>query len=240
MSRIAGERKEFQEYLRDYDRRARGAGSEKDPAVDRFSGLDVRHVFQKGRDRGLSKSDAARDVLAYAADLEGRSKMGGATERALEKLRGYLKDEEETPPTHVDPPRGPAGPNIIPGTNPGQFGDPTRDTPGKFAGSYFDYLGTGETSDPRQFYMYGFEGPVGMARADRPVRVERYGVPSNVPSFLSDGAIPSDYQTESEYQEENRPDIGDRLLDSGKGAAGAFLDNVLENLIRGLGTQLLR
>jgi hypothetical protein len=35
MSRIAGERKEFQEYLRDYDRRARGAGSEKDPAVDR-------------------------------------------------------------------------------------------------------------------------------------------------------------------------------------------------------------
>mgnify|MGYP003111020548 FL=1 len=242
MSRIAGKSKKFQEYLRGYDRTARGAGSEKDPAVDRFSGLDVRYVFQKGLDRGLSKEDAARDVLAYAAELEGRSKMGGATEAALDKLRGYLKDdveEEKGDPLPIAP-VGPAGPNIIPGTNPGQFGDPTRDTPGKFAGSYFDYLGTGETSDPRQFYMYGYEGPVGMARADRPVRVERYGVPSNVPSFLSDGAIPSDYQTESEYQEENRPDIGDRLLDAGKGAAGAFLDNVLEDLIRGLGTEILR
>ena len=45
MSRIAGKSKKFQEYLRGYDRTARGAGSEKDPAVDRFSGLDVRYVF---------------------------------------------------------------------------------------------------------------------------------------------------------------------------------------------------
>lgn len=236
MSRIAGERKEFQEYLRDYDRKARGAGSEKKPPTDRFSGLDVRHVFQKGLDRGLSKSDAARDVLAYAADLEGRSRMGGATEAALDKLRGYLKDDDVL----QGEPDQQVGVNPIPGTTPGQFGDPTRDTPGMFAGSYFDYLGTGETSDPRQFYMYGFDGPVGMARADRPVRTERYGVPADVPSFLSDGPYPSTYQTESEYQEENRPDLGDIFSDAGKGAAGAFLDNVLENLIRGLGNEILR
>ena len=73
---VAGQREKFKEYLRGYDRKARGAGSEKKPPTDRFSGLDVRHVFQKGLDRGLSKSDAARDVLAYAADLEGRSRMG--------------------------------------------------------------------------------------------------------------------------------------------------------------------
>ena len=237
MSRIAGERKEFQEYLRDYDRKARGAGSEKKPPTDRFSGLDVRHVFQKGLDRGLSKSDAARDVLAYAADLEGRSRMGGATEAALDKLRGYLKDDDDVLQGEPDQP---VSVNPIPGITPGQFGDPTRDTPGMFAGSYFDYLGTGETSDPRQFYMYGFDGPVGMARADRPVRTERYGVPADVPSFLSDGPYPSTYQTESEYQEENRPDLDDVLIDAGKGAAGAFLDNVLENLIRGIGNEILR
>jgi len=235
---MAGERKEFQEYLRDYDRKARGAGSEKEPPTDRFSGKDVRYVFKEGLDRGLSKSAAAEDVLDYATDLIGRSKMGGGTRAALDKLKGYLKEDDDD--VLQGEPDQQVGVNPIPGTTPGQFGDPTRDTPGMFAGSYFDYLGTGETSDPRQFYMYGYEGPVGMARADRPVRVERYGVPSNVPSFLSDGAIPSDYQTESEYQEENRPDIGDRLLDAGKGAAGAFLDNVLEDLIRGLGTEILR
>ena len=236
MSRIAGERREFQEYLRDYDRKARGAGSKKEPPRDRFSAEDVRYVFEKGVDRGLSKSDAARDVLRYAADLEGRSKMGGGTERALDRLRGYLKDDDVL----QGEPDQPVSVNPIPGTTPGQFGDPTRDTPGMFAGSYFDYLGTGETSDPRQFYMYGFDGPVGMARADRPVRTERYGVPSDVPSFLSDGPLPSTYQTESEYQEESRPGLGDIFSESGKGAAGAFLDNVLENLIRGIGTEILR
>ena len=43
-------------------------------------------------------------------------------------------------------------------STPGQFGDPARTDPGKFAGSYFDYLGTGDPSDPRQYYMYGFDG----------------------------------------------------------------------------------
>ena len=63
---MAGERKEFQEYLDDYDRRARGAGSKKKPPTDRFSAKDVRYVFDEGLDRGLSKAAAAEDVLAYA------------------------------------------------------------------------------------------------------------------------------------------------------------------------------
>ena len=67
--------------------------------------------------------------------------------------------------TSVDP--------ISPSRPEGQFGDPTRTDPGMFAGSYFDYLGTGDPSDPRQFYMYGSKGPVGLARADRPVRTDR-------------------------------------------------------------------
>ena len=57
---MAGERKEFQEYLREYDRKARGAGSEKEPPTDRFS-ANVRYVFDKGLDRG-SKAAAAEDV----------------------------------------------------------------------------------------------------------------------------------------------------------------------------------
>ena len=155
--RMAGTREEFKEYLRNYDRTARGAGSEKDPAVDRFSGLDVRYVFDEGLDRGLSKAAAAEDVLAYANDLIGRSKMGGATRRALDKLRGYLKEDDTAG----------GGETIVDPVAAGQFGDPTRTDPGMFAGSYFDYLGTGDPSDPRQFYMYGSEGPVGLARADR-------------------------------------------------------------------------
>ena len=225
---MAGERKEFQEFLRDYDREARGAGSEKKPPTDRFSALDVRYVFDEGRDRGLSKAAAAEDVLAYAADLIGESKMGGGTRRALDKLKGYLKEDdvlqgEDDQVVSVDP---------IPDR--GQFGDPTRTDPGMFAGSYFDYLGTGDPSDPRQYYMYGFDGPVGLARADRPVRTDRGGVPADLPSFLSDGPLAPYFQSESDYQEENRPDLGDIFGDAAKGAGAAFLDEALRGLIGGL------
>ena len=91
---MAGERKEFREYLEGYDREARGAGSDKEPPTDRFSAKDVRYVFDKGLDRGLSKAAAAEDVLDYATDLIGRSKMGGATRAALDKLKGYLKEDD--------------------------------------------------------------------------------------------------------------------------------------------------
>ena len=227
---MAGERKEFQEYLEDYDRKARGAGSEKEPPTDRFSGLDVRYVFKEGLDRGLSKAAAAEDVLNYATDLIGESKMGGATRAALDKLKGYLK-EDDGGGSDQD---GGDGDGTDDGINRGQFGDPTRTDPGMFAGSYFDYLGTGDPSDPRQYYMYGFDGPVGLARADRPVRTDRFGVPADLPSFLSDGPLAPYFQTESEYMEENRPDLGDIFGDAAKGAGAAFLDSVLAGVIGGI------
>ena len=65
--------------------------------------------------------------------------------------------------------------------------------------------------------MYGFDGPVGLARADRPVRTDRFGVPADFPSFLSDGLSPL-FPDESEYMEENRPDLGDIFGDAAKGA----------------------
>jgi hypothetical protein len=34
-NRMAGKRKEFEKFLEDYDRKAYGAGSEKDPPTDR-------------------------------------------------------------------------------------------------------------------------------------------------------------------------------------------------------------
>jgi hypothetical protein len=226
---MAGSRKDFKEYLGRYDRRARGAGSQKDPKVDRFSALDVREAFDAGLDRGLSKAVAAEQVLDYASDLIGVSKMGGGTRRALDRLRGYLREDDDVMGGEPDQPV-----RVDPIPNRGQFGDPTRTDPGMFAGSYFDYLGTGDPSDPRQYYMYGFEGPVGLARADRPVRTDRYGVPEDTPSFLSDGPLPSTYQTESEYQEENRRDLGDIFGDATKGAGGAFLDSILGGLLGGI------
>ena len=47
MARKAGEAlRGFKDYLADYDLKARGAGSNKKKGpVSRFSGLDVRHVF---------------------------------------------------------------------------------------------------------------------------------------------------------------------------------------------------
>ena len=231
MSRMAGERKEFREYLDKYDRKARGAGSEKEPPTDRFSGKDVRYVFKEGIDRGLSKSAAAEDVLDYATDLIGRSKMGGATRAALNKLKGYLKEDDGT---GGGSDQDGSGDGSDDGITPGQFGDPTRTDPGMFAGSYFDYLGTGDPSDPRQYYMYGFDGPVGLARADRPVRTDRFGVPADLPSFLSDGPLAPYFQTESEYMEENRPGLGDIFGDAAKGAGAAFLDSVLAGVIGGI------
>ena len=230
---MAGEREEFREYLDDYDRKARGAGSDKEPPTDRFSAKDVRYVFKKGLDRGLSKSAAAEDVLDYATDLIGDSKMGGGTRRALKKLKRYLKEDEAGGGSDEDQ-NGGGGDGGDDGITPGQFGDPTRTDPGMFAGSYFDYLGTGDPSDPRQYYMYGYGGPVGLARADRPVRTDRFGVPADLPSFLSDGPLAPYFQSESEFQEENRRDLGDIFGDAAKGAGAAFLDSVLAGVIGGI------
>ena len=221
-NRMAGKRKEFEKFLKDYDRKAYGAGSEKDPPTDRFSGLDVRRVFDEGREMGLSKAAAAEEVLDYASDIFGLTKAGTKTSAALDKLRGFLGEPaSDRPDGQFDRPDG-------------QFGDPTRTDPGTFASSYFDYLGTGDPSDPRQYYMYGVDGPVGLARADRPVRTDRFGVPEDMSSFLADGPLPSTYETESEFQEKNRPGFDDIVGGAARGAGGAFLDSVLADILQGI------
>ena len=98
MARQAGEEfdiRKFEKYMRDYDRTAFGAGSDKKPPTDRFSGLDVRKMFDKGRDLGGSKSDVARYVIDYAEEVEPYSRQGGGHRRCFGYvLRGYLKDDE--------------------------------------------------------------------------------------------------------------------------------------------------
>ena len=94
----------FKDYIDDYNRKAFGAGSDKDPATDRFSGLDVRKMFDAGTDKyDLSKREAAEMVLEYADDIEGKSKMGGGTERALAKLERYMKEGKDDKKPVTDP-----------------------------------------------------------------------------------------------------------------------------------------
>ena len=94
----------FKDYIDDYNRKAFGAGSGKDPATDRFSGLDVRKMFDAGTDKyDLSKREAAEMVLDYADDIEGKSKMGGGTERALAKLERYMKEGKDDKKPVTDP-----------------------------------------------------------------------------------------------------------------------------------------
>ena len=82
----------FEDYIDDYDRKSFGAGSGKKPPTDRFSALDVRKMFDAGTDDyDLSKRDAAELVLDYADDIKGKSRMGGGTERALDKLERYMR-----------------------------------------------------------------------------------------------------------------------------------------------------
>lgn len=131
--RMAASKQAFRDYLKSFDRTKFGAGSEKDPPTDRFSALDVRKTFQEGQDKGLSKEDSARAVLDYASAVRNRTKMGGGTERELNKLLGYLSDEPIEEEQNVGTPSDVLAPGEY------DFGDPNR--PGGFAGSYYDYLG---------------------------------------------------------------------------------------------------
>ena len=96
-------KEDYQTYIDNFDRTGAGAGSQKDPAKDRFSALDVRTMFDERGD--LSKAEGAKMVLAYAkkAGEEGSS-QGGGTEKALAKLRGYLdKDEPKAKEKPAEP-----------------------------------------------------------------------------------------------------------------------------------------
>lgn len=192
--RMAASKQAFRDYLKSFDRKKFGAGSEKDPPTDRFSAKDVRKTFQEGLDKGLSKEDAARGVLAYASDVRGETKMGGGTERALNKLLGYLSDE---PREEEEQSAGTPSTELAPGEY--DFGDPNR--PGGFAGSYFDFLG-GDPSDPANYFdanLLGDDarGSRGIMRAVfdnrtvRPVPVGRGSfmnplAPMDVPEGLTD------------------------------------------------------
>ena len=117
MARKAGEAlRGFKDYLADYDLKARGAGSDKKKGpVSRFSGLDVRHVFDN-RGEGVSESEGAKAVLDYYDRIKDDTKSGGGTQRALDKLRGYVKEgETETPP----PTTTPETDGVKPGANSG-------------------------------------------------------------------------------------------------------------------------
>lgn len=199
MSRMAGERRGFQEYLDDYDRTKRGSGSDKEPPVDKMSRKDLAHVFKKGIKRGLSRYESATDVLDYFDDIKDDTKYGDKAKKYIKKLRGIVRDGEE--PRAVQEEEDPRFPNEpIAGGDTGVnlFGDPDRQDEvvatnytepfgpaNVFASSYFDYLGGGldDTSDPRNFYLQGLEGPVGLARSVIPARTER-PVPAGMDSFL--------------------------------------------------------
>lgn len=81
-------RRLMERYMRRFDRKAYGAGSKR--GTDRFSAKDIRMMTAAGRKFGGNKKQVARDVLDYARDFRGKTKMGGGSRRALDKLQGML------------------------------------------------------------------------------------------------------------------------------------------------------
>ena len=197
MARQAGEEfdiRKFEKYMRDYDRTAFGAGSDKKPPTDRFSGLDVRKMFDKGRDLGGSKSDVARYVIDYAEEVEPYSRQGGATQDALDVLRGYLKDDE-IQETEMGSGNDPVNEGI-----PVPF--PVREeeaTYAPFRGSYFDFVG-GDPSNPADYYM-GDPDRGGATRyfGDEKFLIEDGSpagvVPDDMPSFMEATQNPAYLET---------------------------------------------
>tara|TARA_R100001509_G_scaffold70338_5_gene39114 strand:- start:145 stop:870 length:726 start_codon:yes stop_codon:yes gene_type:complete len=149
MARQAGEKfdaREFEKYMRNFDRTAFGMGSDRDPPTDRFSGKDIRIMFDEGRKMGGSKAEIAQDVLDYAADYKDVTKMGGTAESVLDRLRGYLPEESVV----VDPVVDPVVDNeVIPVPFPVRQEQATY---APFRGSYFDFVG-GDPSNPADYYM---------------------------------------------------------------------------------------
>ena len=92
----------FEKYIDQYDRTALGAGSQKDPATDRFSGLDVNTMFNEGKNLGLSDEDAYESTQDYFDSVKDETKHGGGTARALAKLRAQAQLDKDTE-TPVDP-----------------------------------------------------------------------------------------------------------------------------------------
>ena len=86
----------FEEYIDQFDRTAAGAGSQRDPAVDRFSGLDVRTMFNEGKNLGLSDENAYESTKGYFDSVKDETKHGEITARALAKLRAQAQLDKDT------------------------------------------------------------------------------------------------------------------------------------------------
>jgi hypothetical protein len=136
----------------------------------------------------LYESGLGYDEIARRAGALGISNID--KEREVSDILAYQEAAEEavdSPPMNdvvvVEDPQFPMDPIAGGDTGVNLFGDPTRE--GAFAGSYFDYLGggLGDTSDPGNYFMQGAPGPIGLARAYIPPRVER-PVPLGRDSFL--------------------------------------------------------
>ena len=105
--RKAGEKiSAYVDYLNNYDRKARGAGSSR--GTDRFSGLDIRYVHDAAKDFGVNEKRAAKEVLKYAKRIEDKTKMGGKAEAALDKLRALANTPDK--PNKPDKPSNPVQP----------------------------------------------------------------------------------------------------------------------------------
>ena len=81
-------RRLMERYMRRFDRTAHGAGSSR--GTDRFSAKDIRMMTKAGNKFGGRDKQVARDVLQYAKDYRGITKMGGTAKRQLDKLQDML------------------------------------------------------------------------------------------------------------------------------------------------------
>lgn len=82
----------YKRYLKDYDRTARGRGSEE--GKDVLSALDIRHIRKAAGDFGVGGDVADKAVVQYARSLEDKTDMGGGTFTELEKLGGSGYEEQ--------------------------------------------------------------------------------------------------------------------------------------------------
>jgi hypothetical protein len=82
----------YKRYLKDYDRTARGRGSEE--GKDVLSALDIRHIRRAAGDFGVGGDVADKAVVKYARSLEDKTDMGGGTFTELEKLGGSGYEEQ--------------------------------------------------------------------------------------------------------------------------------------------------
>ena len=81
-------RRLMERYMRRFDRTAYGAGSKR--GTDRFSAKDIRMMTAAGKKFGGNQKQVARDVLNYARDFRGKTKMGTTAKRQLDKLQDML------------------------------------------------------------------------------------------------------------------------------------------------------